>query len=260
MKCANIECGVEFKLITTRQKYCSDKCQEKTYNKSHYTYVKKQPIRNCKYCNVSIPSMGSTKYCSKECYRMSSNLRRREYYKKHAKKFLKRLQPKIKCAHIDCGAEFHPSPKQHYCSKKCHKLSYRGSMKMTHICTMCNNQFTSTNKTKIYCSKKCRRKSHLVKSTITKCAYCNNLYMKKREGTMYCSKECFIKSAPIRYRKNRETLLVSDNYIKRVLNVAGLEYVSPQIIKQKRLQLKIKRLTNEKQRVINTSGSNGRAV
>ena len=128
------ECGKEFKVKSSNQKFCSKEC----------SYKSKVTDRFCVVCNQLIETR-SNKYCSDQCRDKIYNSKpknpkpkERMIYSKHC---------------VNCGQHFESfSHSSKYCSKEC---TYKEK-----VCVGCGKEFKTTHSNdKDYCNHKCFRET-----------------------------------------------------------------------------------------------------
>jgi hypothetical protein len=255
MKCANPICN-----NNQHGKYCSERCRYlcKTYTTERIIQLS-SPFRKCIECGCDFEitrRSGGVKYC-KSCRK---NVRRKQRYKWE----------------INNPEKVNKIRREYNEFKKAERKLNPVVKKK--ICRVCNNEFVTKSRSncKTVCSDACRKiknrmnydkylNSEKGKETKKTAYKVNSEKIKNRSRIQYYSdvergkqerrdnylkhKEKYLKKSLIRGRDKRAN--ITDEYIKELFkNKSGVENPTSNMIEQKRLVIKIKRIINEKQREI----------
>ena len=156
-----LHCDKQFEKVPSKTygKFCSRPCAHAHGWKRTY------PARNCAQCGVSYKGpAGQTpsKYCSQQCYGLST-----------------RTQRDLNCA--QCGKRVEKNldrPSRKYCSVECFDAARKASVE--YICAQCKTSFVSYNRPRKYCSVKCSDLGHKTRHLrgLPRVPYGNKQYVK----------------------------------------------------------------------------------
>lgn len=133
-------------------------------------------------------------------------------------------------------------------------------------CAICDKSFIAVRSSNLFCSTKCSQKNYHNQNPAyqssdreKKCEICNtdfvDLTMTNQKRT--CSNSCKI-IARKKYHSDQVDN-ITNSYIKTLLRNEGLRNPKQSLVEIKRLNIKLKRLVNEKQRETKSSGGNANA-
>lgn len=176
----------------------------------------------------------------------------------------------MKCANPKCGKEFISIVKhQRFCCEKCNAITRyhikkpKKDLKRSCKNPRCSVEFTPKRDGTIYCSGSCRvmhwELNNPDKISVKKRSYSYKERVRKYDVSDKGKerKRSWSKNNPekIRAKSKKGRAMLSTSYVKRILNqnahISASE-ITMDMVEEKRLSIKIKRIINEKQREIHT--------
>lgn len=175
-------CGKTFTFTHGCQIFCSKKCNESFYYRTHRKKSLPTP-KKCLHCGKSFtPTKKSQKYCSVRCRHQNELLRKKD------------SKPKKTCE--ICGKPIYKR-NQKYCSD-CTPYKKRDPMKKT--CPVCGNIFVTTRKKAKYCSQTCSDAAHSAQDreryvaskpeVEQTCQNCGKEFIATSTRQVFCSRSC----------------------------------------------------------------------